>query len=225
MEVVAKLGRARFGSPIHAKKPAEGIAPVCGTFFEVRVFGGSATASMRRPCILRRHACGVTKSPCAVVTITTAPPPRHMPHQRIPQPSHHGTPRTNASNGLLHHMASAAPMHRAGLRARWATHASPLRWLGARRNQGRMGSGCDRWRLWRGVADGAWRPGVARWAKRAKAWSSLRSIWLMVEAEKLQAVEVLSDGFDFARGNSLERCSLSQRPNQRLLASAVPWHP
>ena len=28
---------------------------------------------------------------------------------------------------------------------------------------------------------GVWR----RWAKRAKAWSSLRSSWLMVEAEKL----------------------------------------
>ena len=33
---------------------------------------------MRRPWGLRRHACSVTKSPRAVVTITTTPPPRHM---------------------------------------------------------------------------------------------------------------------------------------------------
>ena len=31
---------------------------------------------MRRPCGLRRHACTMTKSPRAAVTITTAPPPR-----------------------------------------------------------------------------------------------------------------------------------------------------
>ena len=54
MEVVAKLGRSRFSRPIPAKKSAHGIASVCGTFFEVRVFGGSATASMRRPCGLER---------------------------------------------------------------------------------------------------------------------------------------------------------------------------
>ena len=40
-----------------------------------------------------------------------------------------------------------------------------------------------------GTCGGAWRMahsvGVCRrWAKRAKAWSSLRSSWLMVEAEK-----------------------------------------
>ena len=45
---------------------------------------------MRRPCGLRRRACTVTKSPCAVATITTAPPPWHMPHQCIPRPSQHG---------------------------------------------------------------------------------------------------------------------------------------
>ena len=53
-EVVAKLSRSRFSRPIPAKKSAHGIASVCGTFFEVRVFGGSATASMRRPCGLER---------------------------------------------------------------------------------------------------------------------------------------------------------------------------
>ena len=31
---------------------------------------------MRRPCGLRRHACTMTKSPRAVATITTTPPPR-----------------------------------------------------------------------------------------------------------------------------------------------------
>ena len=102
MEVVAKLGRARFSSTIYAKKSLRDTRSVSGTFFEVPVFGSSATASMRRPCGLRRHVRTVTKSPRAVVTITTPPPPwcgcrlhrddvttkgphppRHAPHQCI----------------------------------------------------------------------------------------------------------------------------------------------
>ena len=53
-------------------------------------------------------------------------------------------------------------MHRAGLRARWATHASPLRWIGAGHNGWRITSGCNRWCMRRGVADGAWRQEVGQ---------------------------------------------------------------
>ena len=51
MEVVAKLGRSRFSSTIHAKKSLQETDCVGGTFFEVPVFGSSATASMRRPSV------------------------------------------------------------------------------------------------------------------------------------------------------------------------------
>ena len=48
-EAVAKLGRARFVRPIHPKKSAQGTDSAGGTFFEARVFGGSATASATYP--------------------------------------------------------------------------------------------------------------------------------------------------------------------------------
>ena len=108
IEVVAKLGRSRFVRPISGKKPAQGIASVCGTFFLGRVFGGSARASMRRPCDVRRHACTVPPPPCAVATITTVLPPwcGCCLHPATPAPTQrpdHGTPRANTPNGLLHH--------------------------------------------------------------------------------------------------------------------------
>ena len=102
MEAVAKLGRARFGRPIQAKKSAQRIASACGTFFEVQVFGGSATASMRRPCDLPRHACAMTKSPCVVVTITTALPPRTCRTN-----GSHG-PRSTATRGTTARIAPSA---------------------------------------------------------------------------------------------------------------------
>ena len=39
--------------------------------------------------------------------------------------------------------------------------------------------------LLRRVTNGAWGRSAARWAKHTEAWSSLRSSWLMLEAEKL----------------------------------------
>ena len=49
MEVVAKLGRPRFVRLLHPKKSAQGTDSAGGTFFEARVFGGSATASATYP--------------------------------------------------------------------------------------------------------------------------------------------------------------------------------
>ena len=59
-EVVAKLGRARFSRTIHAKKSLQETLCVGGTFFEVPVFGSSATASVAPP--LRHIGAG-----CAVM--------------------------------------------------------------------------------------------------------------------------------------------------------------
>ena len=68
MEAVAKLGRARFSSMIRAKKSLHETHCVGGTFFEGRVFGGSATASMRRPYAVLPHRAATWRHRASAVT-------------------------------------------------------------------------------------------------------------------------------------------------------------
>ena len=128
MEAVAKLGRAGLSSTIYAKQSLQETHCVGGTFFEVPVFGSSATASMRRPCGLRRRAPRGDASgtggchhhhdatilavrPAATNASCASAPPPHASH-------HRATPRTNAAWG---HCGTPCTNGRVG-----ATHASPM---------------------------------------------------------------------------------------------------
>ena len=108
---------------------------------------------MPRPCPLRRHACTVPESPPAVVPITTKPPPlpsghqhgaitmgrccrqrgaginaarppRHASHECIVSVSGHAGTTAHAAPSPPRHTARVGPRRRAGIRVRWATHAS-----------------------------------------------------------------------------------------------------
>ena len=158
MEAVAELQKRGTSKNV---PPTQWVS--CKDFFawivlENRAPPSFATASMRRPCALRCHACAMTKSPRAVATVTTAmyPPTCRRGHGRVvasiatppsPRRRHHGICCTNAPHvpcdvvppRRRHQVAQLSPPRHA-ITARpapqHASHQCIVSLLGARPHRG-----------------------------------------------------------------------------------------